>query len=148
MAPDVIKFPSPAEPNIEQVLGDFLEDRTASLAAATRRKYASVIRLFTISMNNYAYQPLSKAEKTVFDRFYDAKGDEHREFCQVFGPEKMPENVGEFLDYFMPRKVFGSKGLKQAARVVIRQLAAWLYERGHIDKESAVAMIARSKGRY
>ena len=145
--PDMIKLPLPAKPTIEDVLHCFLEDRTGSLGPATRRRYASVIRLFTISMNNYAYQPLSKAEKMIFDRFYDAEGDEHREFCQVFGPQKIPENVGEFLGYFMPRKVICGKGLKQAARVVIRRLAMWLYKRGDIDKESAAAMIARSKDR-
>jgi hypothetical protein len=147
MGPDRIRLPLPAKPTIEEVLQHFLEDRTGSLAPATQRRYASVIQLFTISMNNYAYQPLSKAENTVFDRLYDAKGDEHREFCQVFGPEKIPQNVGEFLGYFMPRKVIGSKALTQAARVVIRRLARWLHGRGHIDKESAAAMIARSKAR-
>jgi len=145
--PDIIKCSWPARPNIEEVLQHFLEDRTESLAPATSRSYAGVIQLFTISMNHYAYQALSKAEEAAFHRFYDARGDEHREFCQVFGPQKIPQNVGEFLGYFMPRKVVSRKGLNQAARVVIRRLARWLYERGHIDKEPAADMIAHSKAR-
>lgn len=145
--PDVVKLPWPARPNIEEVLQHFLEDRTESLAPATSRSYAGVIQLFTISMNHYGYEPLSKAEEAAFHRFYDAKGDEHREFCQVFGPQKIPQNVGEFLGYFMPRKVICGRGLNQAARVVIRRLARWLCRNGHIDKDAAAAMITRSKAR-
>jgi hypothetical protein len=147
MGADRIRLPLPAKPTIDEVFQHFLEDQTGSLAPATQRRYASVIQLFTISMNNYAYQPLSKAEKMIFDRFYNAKGDDHREFCQVFGPDRIPENVGEFLGYFMPRKVFDSKVLKQAARVVIRRLAKWLHKHDHIDAESVAVMVARSKAR-
>lgn len=147
MAKSGIKFPSLASPNIERVLRDFLEDRAGRQAPATRRKYLSVIQVFTISMNNYAYQSLNQAETAIFNRSYDAQGSDHREFCQIFGPEKIPENVGEFLGYFMPRKVFAGKGLRQEARVVIRQLAMWLHEQDYIDGESKAEMIARSKER-
>ena len=54
-------------------------------------------------LNGYAYQSLSKAESALFDRYYDAQGEEHREFCQLFGSDKIVEHLGGFLGYFMIR---------------------------------------------
>jgi len=63
MSKGVIKLPRPANPNIEQVLGRFLEDRRKGLKPATMRKYESIVGLFTVSMNSYAYQCLDETGK-------------------------------------------------------------------------------------
>ena len=36
---------------------------------------------------------------------FQRRGEQHREFCDIFGPEHILENVGEFLNYFMVSKV-------------------------------------------
>ena len=41
----------------------------------------------------------------------------------IFGPEKIPGNVAEFLDYFMVRKVMCGKDLMRAAGTVMKKLA-------------------------
>ena len=99
------KLLQPAEKTIEVVLDEFLEEQQKRLKPSTGRKYEDIIDLFRSFLDGYAYQSLNKQENALFDRLYYAEGDEHREFCQVFGPEKIPGSVGEFLNYFMIRKV-------------------------------------------
>ena len=132
-----------AEKTIEVVLGEFLEEQRKRLKPSTMRKYENIIKLFQSCLNNYAYQSLDKQEEALFDRFYNAQGDEHREFCQIFGPEKIPGNVGEFLDYFMVRKVMCGKELMQAAGTVIKKLGKWLKEKGYVQSESAAEVVSR-----
>jgi hypothetical protein len=134
-----MKFPRPADPTIEEVLRTFLDVSAQRLKPATFRKYKSVIELFTISMNDYGSGKLSKAETVMFEALYNAQGAAHREYCQVFGPEKIMGNVSEFLGYFMPRKVMCGKELMRAAGTVTKKLAQWLHEQGIVDTESAEA---------
>ncbi|MFQ5771665.1 MAG: hypothetical protein ACE5HX_14110 [bacterium] len=143
MNKDTIKFPAPANPNIEEVLDSFIEDRRRQLKPATTRKYEDIVKLFKDSMDGYAYQYLDKGEAALFDNVYNAEGEAHREFCQVFGPEKIPSNVGEFLGYFMPRKVMCGKELMKAAGTVMKKLGKWLNEQGYIDDEWAENMVKR-----
>ena len=116
------KLPQPPEKTIEAVLDEFLQEQQKRLKPSTMRKYEEIIDLFQSCLDNYAYQSLNKQQNALFDRFYDAEGDEHREFCQLFGQEKILGNVSEFLNYFMIRKVICSKELKQAAGTMIKRL--------------------------
>lgn len=138
-----MKFPASATPNVKEVLDRFLEDCRRQLKPATMRKYEDIVDLFQDSMDGYAHQCLDKREAALFDNLYNAEGDAHREFCQVFGPEKIPVNVGEFLGYFMPRKVMCGKELLKAAGTVMKKLGKWLAEQGYIDSESAENMVGR-----
>ena len=131
------KLPQPAAKTIETVLNEFLDDQHKRLKPGTLRKYADVIGLFEDCLNGYAYQGLNKQENALFEKLYNAKGNQQREFCQIFGPEKIPQNVGEFLNYFMIRKVMCGKELKQAAGTVMKKLAKWLREIGYIGSDEA-----------
>jgi len=142
MSKDNRKLPPPAEKTIETVLSEFLKEQKQHLKPSTMRKYEDIIDLFQSCLNNYAYQGLNKQENALFDRFYDAEGDKHREFCQVFGPEKIPDNVSEFLNYFMIRKVMCGKELKQAAGTVIKKLGKWLKEKGYVSSDSADEVVS------
>lgn len=122
---------TPAHPTIAEVLGQFLADQRERLAAKTFAQYESVIELFEHSLNGYAYQSLGKSDAKLFERLFNAEGDKHREFCEIFGPEHVLPNVGEFLDYFMIRKVIAGKDLLRAAGTVTKKLAAWLAENGY-----------------
>jgi len=121
---------------IKAVLSEFLEEQSKRLKARTFRKYESVIELLEASMNGYAHQYLNDAEAALFDRLYNAEGPAHREFCEMFGPEKIPENVHEFLAYFMPHKVICGKELLQAAGTVTQKLGKWLQEKDYVRQEA------------
>lgn len=137
-----IKFPI-ASPNIEQVLDCFLDEVSQKYKRNTTNRYKNVIQLFKISMNNYGHQTLLKEESELFDRLYSTEGSGHREFVQVFGPEKIPENVGEFLGYFMVRKVICGKGLLKSAGTVTKRLGKWLIDKGYVCKEDSTDMMNR-----
>jgi hypothetical protein len=125
--------PSSIKPTIADVLAQFLADQRKRLAPKTFARYEYVIELLQHCLDGYAHQSLDKADAKLFDRLFNAEGDEHREFCQIFGPEHILPNVGEFLDYFMIRKVIAGKELLRAAGTVTKKLAAWMAEKGYAD---------------
>ena len=131
------KLPQPAERPIGTVLAEFLQDQRARLKGNTLHKYEAVINLFQASLNNYAYQGLDDLEEALFDRFHDASGSAHREFCQIFGPDKISGNVGEFLNYFMIRKVICGKDLLRSSGTVMKKLGRWLSEKGYVSGDEA-----------
>jgi len=49
----------------------------------------------------------------------------------------LPAHLGEFLDYFMVRKVIAGQELLKASGTVTGKLARWLSERGYVDDQSA-----------
>lgn len=127
----------PVDKPIKAVLSEFLEEQRKRLKSPTFGKYESVICLLEASMNGYAYQYLNDAEVALFDSLYNAEGPGHREFCEMFGPEKIPENVHEFVNYFMPHKVMCGKELLRAAGTVTKKLGKWLQEKGYAGQEEA-----------
>ena len=136
MAAKITKLLQPARPTIEQVCEEFFVEQRKRLTSRTLAKYRGVLDLLRHHLNGYAYQGLSKAESALFDRYYNAEGDK-REFCQLFGPEKIVENLGGFLGYFMIRKVSASADLKRAAGVVTKKLSRWLAAKGYIAEQHA-----------
>jgi hypothetical protein len=120
-----------ASPTIAQVLATFLADEQRRLAPRTFEQYESVVELFQHSLNGYAYQSLGESDAKLFDRFYNANGDAHREFCDIFGPEHILPNVNEFLRHFMVRKVIAGRDLLRVAGTMTKRLALWLAEKGY-----------------
>ena len=94
-------------------------------------------------MDGYASQYLNEDETVIWEKAYNAQGAEHREFCELFGPNKIPENVGEFLGYFMPHKVICGEDLLRAAGTVTKKLSKWLIDKGYISSDSAETMTDR-----
>lgn len=62
--------------------------------------YEDVIDLLRSSLDGYAYQSLSKAEHAFWEKRW-SKDEERGSFCNTFGPDKIIENLGEFLGYYM-----------------------------------------------
>jgi hypothetical protein len=120
---------------IDRALEAFLEDSRSRLSARTARTYESVIELLRACLNSYGHQYLSEAELAAFEAAYQA-GDEQA-FCRLFGAEKIVESVGEFLGYFMVRKVAASEELLRASGTVSAKLVAWLAERGAVSPAEA-----------
>lgn len=118
-----------AAPTIENVLDEFLAEQDARLSPATFRKYASSVELLWIHLNGYGHEGLSDAELRRFERAFE-EGDEE-DFCRLFGPEKIVEQIPHFLYWFMLRKVFARESDLLAAATTSRKLVRWLVERGY-----------------
>ena len=122
------RWPEVADPAIAKVLDEFLDEQRRRLAPRTFRKYDDVIGLLKDCLDGYGHLFLDSREERLFDRFFSAEGDEHREFCEIFGPEHILPSYGEFLGYFMIRKVDASEDTMRAAGTVTRKLARRLHE--------------------
>lgn len=137
------KLPKPAEVLIATVLNQFLAEQRTRLKPSTMRKYTSVISLFESCMDSYGPNCLNRADQALFDQLNNAKGKAHREFCQIFGPERIPGNVGEFLSWYMIRKVIGGAEFKWSPVTVIKKLGLWLMEKGLVGAKEAAGMTGR-----
>lgn len=126
-----------AKPTIAEVLAEFLAEQRERVAVGTFRKYQGIVDLFQHCLNRYAYEGLGKAERRLFERLYDAEGDAHREFCQIFGPEHILPHVNSFLTFFIIRKVIAPQGMIRAAGTVMKALAAWLALKGYAGVQEA-----------
>ncbi len=81
-----------------------------------------------------------------WQKAFDA-GDEEA-FCHLFGPDEIPPHLGEFLGYFMVRKVSAGQELLKAAGTVTGKLARWLEQQAYIESDAAeVAVDARGTAR-
>ncbi len=128
--------------SIDRALETFLQERRTQLAPRTVRTYESVIELLQACLNSYGYQSLSELERRRWQAAYDA-GDEQA-FCRLFGPDKIVDNLGEFLGYFMMRKVLAGEALLRASGTVTRKLVVWLAERGYATPAAAQDAIQRA----
>ena len=126
---------------ISEVLAEYLRAEKGRLAPKTYTRYTEVIALFKQSLNGYAANSLSQFDRARFDKLFNAEGEQHREFCDIFGPEHILENVGEFLNYFMVSKVMAGADTLRASGTVMKKLAKWLAENGHVGTDDAALAI-------
>ena len=106
---------------IKEVFSQFLSEQKSKLAPKTYRDYASVIDLFAHQLDGYAWNNLDNGDKA-----YDK--------AQKKGKSFIAENVGEFLDYFVPRKVIaGDNFILKTCPRVIRKLLKWMREKHLVD---------------
>ncbi len=128
---------------IDRALDAFLGEQRPRLSDATYRNYANMIRLLRGSLNTYAYSSLTAADAKRWQKAFDA-GDEEA-FCHLFGPQEIPAHLGEFLGYFMVRKVIAGQELLKAAGTVTGKLVRWLETQAYIEPD--VAAIAGERAR-
>jgi hypothetical protein len=92
-------------------------------------------------LNGYGHTGLGELERKRWERAYEA-GDENA-FCHLMGPEQLVDNLGEFLGYFMIRKVAAGQELLKAAGTVTKSLAKWLHHQGWIDDDALAVAVDR-----
>lgn len=144
MGTKVVELPRPAEPNIRRVFEEFIEEQRTRLAPRTLARYEAVLDLLRSYLNGYAHECLSAPEAARFERSYNAEGEEHREFCDLFGPEKIVERLDNFLGYFMIRKVIAGEDFLRAAGTVTKKLSKWLEGKSYVSQEAAGEAIQTS----
>jgi hypothetical protein len=120
---------------IDTALAEFLADQRERLSDRTFRRYEEVVQLLRHSLDGYAYSSLDNSERERWEQAFET--NEEGAFCRLFGPEKIPPHLGEFLDYFMVRKVIARQELLKASGTVTGKLARWLTDRGYIDQAVA-----------
>jgi hypothetical protein len=128
---------------IERVLREFLTECKLQLAPRTTHMYESVLQLLCACLNSYGHQTLSDDELNDFETAYKA-GDEQA-FCRLFGPDRIVDNLGEFLGYFMARKVVAGESLLRASGTVTGKLVAWLAERGYLSPADAAEGLQQAR---
>src|SRR6266545_5725275 len=120
---------------IDDALERFLAEQRERLSARTLRRYEQVLELLRDSLDGYTYTSLDDDERRRWEAEYER--NEQGAFCRLFGPEKIPEHLGEFLGYVMVCKVIAGQELLRASGTVTGKLVTWLAARGHIDRDSA-----------
>jgi len=125
------------DPTINEVFAEFLEVERRRLGDVTFRKYENVIDLLALCLDGYAFCSLAAEEREKFERICGAERESDPVFTEVFGPEHILPNVGEFLGYFMVRKVSAGKDLLRTAGTVTKRLARWLAAREYASVEDA-----------
>jgi hypothetical protein len=121
---------------IENVFVKYLaESATASKAGNAKRETA--LELFTAYLNGYAYQDLDLDEASMFEVLNISEGDDHREFCQVFGADKILGAVEPFVDYYLISSVVASGTTLSAYATEIAKLCKWLKKNKLVDTDRA-----------
>ena len=114
---------------IKEVFSQFLSEQKSKLAPKTYRDYASVIDLFANQLDGYAWNNIDHG-----DRAYDKAQKQGKSFIDLYDHTHIEENVGEFLDYFVPRKVMaGDDFILKTCPRVMRKLLRWMREKHLVD---------------
>jgi hypothetical protein len=121
--------------SIDSVLEQFLAEQRERLSDRTFGRYAEVVALLRHSLDGYAYTALDAQERARWDAEFEVNED--GAFCRLFGPEKIPGHLGEFLNYFMVRKVMAGQELLKASGTVTGKLVRWLAAHGYVDEQAA-----------
>lgn len=137
MADKIARIAQPANPTIEQVFEEFLAEQQKRLKPKAFSKYEDVIDLLEHHLNGIGHEYLSKDEIALFEKHYNTEGEEHHEFCQLFGPEKILGSLGSFLSDFMVRKVLAREDFKRSAGTVVKKLSKWLAQKGYVSAAMA-----------
>ena len=128
---------------INDALEAFLAEERGRLAAKTLRRYEDVVWLLRECLDRWGHGSLSADERRRWEKTFE--GGEEDAFCRLFGPEKIPAHVDEFLDWFMVRKVMAGQDLLKASGTVTGKLVRWLAGHGYIDEDVAEDAAERAR---
>jgi hypothetical protein len=133
------KRPAAVGRTSQTTIAHAIEAYLAEQRPRRRRAAASDLDLLAHFLDSYAHQSLDRAERRRFERLYDAEGPARREYCQIFGPERIAPELQQFLGWFLIRKVMARpEDLRRVAQET-GQFVAWLGARGHVPERAATA---------
>jgi hypothetical protein len=131
---------------IDAALERSLVEQRERLSERTFRRYEEVVLQLRHCLDSYAYSSLSDGEQERWQQAYD-RGDEQA-YCHLFEPERIPDHLGSFLDWFMVRKVMAGEELLKAAGTVTGKLVRWLAQQGlHRSRRRRGRLSARPRSR-
>ena len=121
---------------IKEVFDQFLSEQKSKLAPKTYRDYESVIDLFENQLDGYAWNGIDDGEKA-----YDEAKKQKKSFIDLYDHTHIEDNVGEFLDYFVPRKVMsGDEFILKTCPRVIRKLLKWILNDNYSDRLTTITL--------
>ncbi len=129
--------------SIDDIVNEFLTEQHERLKDSTFQQYAGIINLFQIYLNEYGYSNLIQSEDV--GRWEDAFDEDEDAFCRLFGAQELVDGLGEFLNYFMIRKVIASQQELQSASTVTKKLVSWLKTHKLITDEIAAEALEEAK---
>ncbi|MFT4305016.1 MAG: hypothetical protein ACMXX8_02905 [Candidatus Woesearchaeota archaeon] len=114
---------------IKDLFNEFLNEQKQNLSKKTYRDYETIIELFEDSLNGYAWNYIED------DEAYDKAEKKNLTFIDIYEHTHIWNNVGEFLDYFIPKKVnWGDEFVLKTCPRVIRKLLKWMRDKKLLDK--------------
>lgn len=115
---------------IKEVFNKFLNEQKERVSEKTYRQYKEIIELFVDYLQGYAWNSLDNA-----DKLNEEAEKKNLTFAEIYNHSYIWDNVGEFLDYFIPRKVnFGDEFVLKTCPRVIRKLLKWMRDNKLLDK--------------
>lgn len=109
----------------------------AALPARRRREARLGLELLESSLDMYAHDSLPATEAERFDRSYNAEGREHREYCELFGPDKIVPELRLYFGWFLIRKVMARAEELEATVRETESFLEWLRVAGHVTANAA-----------
>jgi hypothetical protein len=135
--------------SIQNVLREFLEDRSRNLALTESRLYRHVVLFLELCINNYGHRNLDEASRERYERLYRDFDGGGRDFFELFGPEQLLPELDFFTGTFLKKEVHTSDRVVRRAKDVVSELRRWLVARGYVTEESiaenAEALEARER---
>ena len=114
---------------IKEVFAGFLKEQKGNVSLKTYKEYETVIGFFVDCLDGYAWNTLDD------DKAYEEAQLKKLAFMDIYDHTYIWDNVGEFLDYFIPRKVnWGDTFVLKTCPRVVRGLLKWMRERKLLDK--------------
>jgi hypothetical protein len=136
MPKKIATLPQVAKPSISDLVAEFLDDSAAAQQESHEDK-KGVLALFIECMNLYGHQFLGAVELERLDRYEALKGTKRLDYCQIFGPDKVPQNAALFVGYYIIAKIMqDGKDMEDCARVVAA-FCRWLGEKRYLPKKVA-----------
>jgi hypothetical protein len=115
---------------IKEVFDEFLKTQKQNLTEKTYRQYKDIIELFEECLHSYAWNSLEDG-----DEAYEQAEEKNLTFAEIYDHTYIWDNVGEFLDYFIPKKVnWGDEFVLKTCPRVIRKLLKWMREEKLLNK--------------
>lgn len=114
---------------IKEVFSGFLKEKKEKVSTRTYEEYEQIIDLFEHSLQSYAWNNLEE------DQAYEKAQEKKLMFIEIYDHSYIWENLGEFLNYFIPRKVNqGDEFVLKKCPRVMRDLLKWMREKQLLDK--------------
>ncbi len=121
--------------SIRRVLREFLEWRIPTLDPEVHECYRGTLACFEGSIDAHAGRSLAGADKRIFRSHYIPGRGYRRRFTEVFGPEKIPSEIGYFLKNFLYRGD-ATREILESAPAVVADLCSWLVFKEYVPEEA------------
>lgn len=136
-----------ARVTISETLLRFFAFRSQRVGNDTAWAYLWALVRFQEYMDGNACYMLNKEESALYDRLSDPKSKEPREFCEIFGPEKIPRHTYGFTECHLVDELIGTDRSRATVRAAIRKLETWLIDAGYVEPDRDRGIHRRARPR-